>query len=330
MSLINQALKKAQRERNGPPAPDGPAPRQPGELRPTHAETQKSYQALTWMVGGGILVTGIVAAVALTIVLMSPKPEAPAEPPDESVAVHISLPKPAVEEPAEAVPESEPEPVVTQEAPVVVPETPAQESLVKAAPSPQSAPSPQTAPSPESTPTVAQAPSPEKAPEVRAPVPEQPAVTAPVAVAQEQAPVEVLPPQEPVASTPAPEPVSTPDAASTAAAEPVAQKEPAPPVMPEQPVAVAGELAEPEPAPPPDAPVAGAEPNPKVLAFLESSRITGIKVAGVHSRLLMNNQVYRKDDMVHSETKLRIKEIAANEILFVDESGIQYRKQFRR
>lgn len=283
MSLINQALKKAQRPR--PEASPGAAPHT--HLRPTHTERQPAFRLLNWFVGGGILIIGIVLAVALTLVLLSPAPE-PVVPPLAPGPVKVQLARPAEPAPAElattpAQPASPEEPVVSKLAQVAPPEPEAQEA--------------------EPQPTVPQ--------EVPPTVPQE----APPALAQEELPVpegEELPSAKAAATPEAPARVAT------AASSP-----------PEQPVEVANLNVEPPP-PPPLEPIPDAEPSPKVLAFLESSRISGVKVAGSQGRLLMNNQVFNIDDIVQPETGLRITEIQANIILFTDESGIQYRKQFRR
>ncbi|WOO42052.1 hypothetical protein [Rubellicoccus peritrichatus] len=290
MSLINQALKK--RQRGGDPAPVEqpvrPQP-EPTAFRPTHAETQPGYQLLYWVVGGGILIAGIVAAVALTIVLMSPKPQAVQVPEEEPLGVRVTLQAPAAEVPV--VQNPQPAPVVQSNPAPPAPQTTAQvESPVQTTVNE----------------TAAVAPTPTAAPKTPEAAPPSPPAPTPTVVAASEAPPST--------------PVSSPEPAATSK----------PPQVSQQPVKIGkAEDEKPEP-PPPDEPIPGAEPDPKVLAFLESSRITGIKVAGKQSRVLMNNQVFKTDSIVQPETKLRITEIQPNEILFVDESGIQYRKQFQR
>lgn len=293
MSLINQALKK--RQRDGAPAPVKEPVRsqpEPAAFRPTHAESQPGYKILYWVVGGGILIAGIVAAVALTIVLMTPGPQAVEAPVEKSIGMKVTLKAPPpVEVPAaqtSAVP-------------------PAQSVAVPVAPAVQ----PQVE-TPSAPPAVAQTPVP----------PTEPVQTA-VAAQVPAAPMASKPPVAVPVTPPAqqnPTPVATTE--STPAAKPA--------LASQQPVKV-GKAEDEKPEPPPPAePIPGAEPNPKVLAFLESSRITGIRIAGKKSLVLMNNQVLKVDSIVQPETKLRITEIKPNEILFVDESGIQYRKQFQR
>ena len=319
MSLINQALKKAQRERPITSAAEQPSPvqRQPGELRPTHAETKPAYKGLQIMVGAGILLSGIVAAVALGIVLMQPGPAVPEMPSEQSTGVQISIPKP--EAPIAKEPVSMQETIpdeFNQSSPSEDIATTTQ-ALVEIEPAPQPIADEVNQPVlPLVQEPVVESATPAPASEVFVAATAQPSTEPLEEVIESSGSSDALLPEPPASAT---EP--TPAAPATDSPSPA---------ITEQPVKVGGDLAEPEPSPPPDTPLPGAEPNPKVLAFLESSRITGIKVAGVHSRLLMNNRVFRTDDIVHPDTQLRIKEIASNEILFVDESGIQYRKQFRR
>lgn len=267
MSLINQALKKAQRIRPEDASTRAAPKGYTMGLRPTHTESQPTFKALHWVVGGGILVAGIVAAVALTIVLMSPKPEPISEPPGEGpVRVQIALPQQTVK-----------------------PVTDAADSITPILPKESPADPPADAPS-----IVYKGAGPVSETEKQAHSPKEPA---------------------PAASS---EPV--PEEARPVMPEPVT----------EQPVRIGKAEEEDRPPPPPPEPLPGAQPDPTVLAFLKSSRISGVKVAGVHSRLLMNNQIYKVGDTAQPETQLRITEIKNNEVLFVDESGIQYRKQFRR
>ncbi len=93
-------------------------------------------------------------------------------------------------------------------------------------------------------------------------------------------------------------------------------------------VAVGGQLLRPEEAPLPQ-PNLASQSDPAVIAFLEASRITGVRVAGSDSRVLMNNQVYRLGSLVHNNPRIRISQILTQEIRFIDESGAEYRKQFQ-
>lgn len=202
---------------------------------------------------------------------------------------------------------------------------------------------------PRSEQIAANQPSPEPAP---APVSTPPA-TAPVTPPASAPVVAPMPAPTPVASTPpstAPMPAPTPirDTIAAASITPPAPQPPAPivvpnapinltpaatsaeselPSMPEQPVIAGTPPAAPEPLP---TQASAQQPDPNIVAFLEASRITGIKVAGSKSRVLMNNQVFKVGSIVEAASQLQITAIQNNEIQFVDESGVEYRKQFQR
>lgn len=291
MSLINQALKKRQRDRGtfsegltiSPKVEPTAAPR-----RATYAESLPGYKLLYWVVGGGMIAAGIISAVALVIVVLKPTPLPPAVEPLESESSGIQVRLQA--------PEKEGTIVEAQPAPTV------ETSPVPSASQPE--------------PQVARMEPPVQQPTVVKDIPAEPSPSTPS---------QAVPARPPVV---APTETDSSLSASTSTSTPVAAVKPT--LIAEQPVKV-GKAEDEKPEPPPPAePIPGAEPNPNVLAFLESSRITGIKVAGKQSRLLMNNHVFKTNSIVQPETKLRITEIKSNEILFVDESGIQYRKQFQR
>ena len=70
------------------------------------------------------------------------------------------------------------------------------------------------------------------------------------------------------------------------------------------------------------------EPDATIIDFLEASRVTGVRVSGDRSKVVLNNRVYRLNSIVDMRTNLKIVNILNDEIVLVDESGIQYRKQF--
>ena len=66
--------------------------------------------------------------------------------------------------------------------------------------------------------------------------------------------------------------------------------------------------------------------NPEVLAYLDRLQIQGIKLSGNRSKVLMNNKVYGIKSLVNRDFGLRIYKIRAQEIIFVDDAGVLYRK----
>lgn len=69
-------------------------------------------------------------------------------------------------------------------------------------------------------------------------------------------------------------------------------------------------------------------PEPKILAFIDALRITGIRAAGADSKVLMNDRVYRVNDIVEHLLGVRLTGVEANALLFEDERGVAYRKNF--
>ena len=133
-----------------------------------------------------------------------------------------------------------------------------------------------------------------------APVPPPPAP----ALVIEPAPVPVVEVKLPAipyvtpAPSPAPAPVPTP-------APVVAQPEPAKLATPRVPTA-----------------------NPQVDEFLEKLRIAGIRVSATDPKVIMNDRVFRLNDIVDRVTQLRLVHIDTNTLTFVDGSGFEYKKSF--
>lgn len=162
-----------------------------------------------------------------------------------------------------------------------------------------------------SAPPVAAAPTPEPRAPVTAPPAAEPAApqlhinlpgTAPATPAP--APVPAAPAQ------PAPAPVAAPVAAAPTAGAPA-------------PFQVTLKLDDPQERR--NDPTASVE-DPRVLAFLDNARISGIRIAADDAKLLMNSKVYRMGDTVDRELGLKVTSIRPAELIFEDKRGIQYRK----
>jgi hypothetical protein len=88
------------------------------------------------------------------------------------------------------------------------------------------------------------------------------------------------------------------------------------------------------PAPPPAAPLSPAKPsaptfNPAIQAEVDNLHLSGVRLAGDNSRILVNGDVYTIGDILTDhDLKLKVSAIAPREIIFVDDSGIQYIKRF--
>lgn len=151
----------------------------------------------------------------------------------------------------------------------------------------------------------------------------------------------------PPAATPAPAPVAplvVPVAPPTAATTetPAASTSPTPPSAP----AVAPTMATTEPATAPAAAEASAaplsapapaaakpapppaQPDERVAAFVEAIRVTGIRSSGTESRVLMNERVFRVNDLVDRALNLRLVKVATDSLTFADANGVTYVKNF--
>ena len=171
------------------------------------------------------------------------------------------------------------------------------------APAPVAAATPKAAPAPAAlTLTPASAPAPV------IPVTEPPApasmATAATTPAPTAAPTVTVPLIRPAVT--ATEPASTPSIApAPAAAKPAFTV----PVI----------TAAPPPPPPPDE---------RTAAFVESIRVAGIRSHGPEGRVLMNDRVYKLNDVVDRGLSLRLTVISAGSLTFTDPNGVTYVKNF--
>ena len=78
-------------------------------------------------------------------------------------------------------------------------------------------------------------------------------------------------------------------------------------------------------APPPAAP---AKADERVTVFVESIKVAGVRSSGNESRVLMNERVYRVNDVVERDLGLKLVAVAAGALTFSDPSGATYVKNF--
>ncbi|MBC8041712.1 MAG: hypothetical protein H7Y06_14305 [Opitutaceae bacterium] len=127
-------------------------------------------------------------------------------------------------------------------------------------------------------------------------------------------PVVVTPPS-PVVSVQLP-PIVTPTPAPTPAPVPAPTPAPvvtAPPVPKPAPVVV---------PPAPREPVA----NPAVYEFLEKLRVSGVRASATDPKVIMNDRVFRLNDIVDKTLQLRLIRVDNSALIFSDASGFEYRK----
>jgi hypothetical protein len=250
MSLINEALKKAQRLRNEDAA-------NPSAVSVSDAHSRRGKPDRTGamvLIGSGALVL-VVLSVVFTVYLVNR--------PAKSTQVVAVTPAPAAKK---------------------APSTPvAHESA--------------------STPTIV-APA-IVAPAITAPA-KDPAPAAPGATSAVQS-------SAPAASTPTPQPVTVvvPPVITPTASLPAAPAATAPAT----------------PVPAPAAALAPDAPDERVAAFVESVRVTGIRSSGAESRVLMNERVYRVNDVVERAMNIRLVKAAPDSLTFADSRGVTYVKR---
>lgn len=115
----------------------------------------------------------------------------------------------------------------------------------------------------------------------------------------------------PVAPTPTPVP-------------PAGESVPSPAPVPATP-AIAAPAPGAQTPPPPAGP---AKTDPAIAAFVESIKVAGIRSSGSESRVLMNERVYRVNDVVERTLGLKLIKVAADSLTFSDPSGAVYEKHF--
>ncbi len=85
-----------------------------------------------------------------------------------------------------------------------------------------------------------------------------------------------------------------------------------------------------QPAKPASSPDVPAVPtaNPKVYEFLETLRVAGIRVSATDPKVILNDRVFRINDVVDRNTQLRLTKVGAASLTFTDPSGFEYQKSF--
>ena len=208
-------------------------------------------------------------------------------------------------------PSKQPDAVAASSAPAATAPVTTTPAPVAAQPEPQPVATAPAEHQPETVATAeAPAPAPEKPTEVAAPAP---AVTTPAVQAQPEPPpvVAVKIDEAPAVAVNIPQ-------ATTASPSP-AQDLPATVIsIPEGPVGTS-----------PSAPLISLrQQDPRILAFLDALRVNGIRPSPDDPKVLMNNRVFRIEDVVDRELNLRLTAIAPNKLTFEDDRGMPYVKSF--
>ncbi len=132
--------------------------------------------------------------------------------------------------------------------------------------------------------------------------------------------IEPVPP--PIATAPTPSaPLSNTaaiTAAATSAPEPVA-------ATATEPASTAASVAS---VAAPATPRTDGKTDPRISAFVDAIRVAGIRSSGNESRVLMNDKVYRVNDIVERPLAIRLTKVEADTLTFTDANGIVYVKSF--
>jgi len=260
MSLINDALKKAERERALEKA-EGTTPPHGGRTRIAKRGAPMRTQTVLTIVAGAVLLVVVSAVLTGVFVTRSIEPKPAASKP-------AGTPAPAAATPV----------LIVANIPILPASQPAQVSV--AAPPPRPAPRPQ-----------AEQAQPFAAPAFRS---------------------ETAGPSETY---------------SSAAAAVVATLPPAGSSFPPPPAPSAVPLPTVPPAAIPPSPT-GSRHDPHIQALVDGFHVTGIRSAGSGSKVLMNERVYRVDDIVDYGYGLKLTTVAPDRLTFVDAGGETYVKNF--
>lgn len=300
MSLINEALKKAQRQRQE----DGPLSLQPsgGGTRFTKRSQPKSTSTVV-LLGSGALVIVVLSVVATVYFINRPTPSAltPA-------AIAAQTPPSSADKSLT--------PAIAR--PLLIPsaEAPANRAPSGALTIPASAP----------TPAKLDSSSPSQATISRVPSSTTPSLPASASLPLEAA-------QPPLTPAPRSIPDTPPPVATTLATVVVPPSlVPPPRSAPTEPLtapAVAFSLnASERPREAPKAPPAPPQADPRVTAFVDTMRVSGFRSAGPESRVLINGRVYKIGEIVERTFALKLSAASVDRLTFSDAQGFNYIKIF--
>ena len=120
---------------------------------------------------------------------------------------------------------------------------------------------------------------------------------------------------KPVVQVPAPAPPPPP------AAPPISVS--LPPIPGSTPTGVGTTTAE---ATPPPKPLAVPVGNPKIAEFIATLRVAGIRLSGTDPKVILNDRVYRANDLVDRTLQVRLSKIESTRLVFIDANGFEYSK----
>jgi hypothetical protein len=123
--------------------------------------------------------------------------------------------------------------------------------------------------------------------------------------------------------------INRPSAPPVAVAKPAPAKPVVDPAAP-APIVVLPKLPEPVPAPAPAAPVKPpvGKFEERIQTLVDSFRVAGIRSSGADSKVLLNERVYRLNDIVDRVNGLRLTQVGSDSLTFTTADGTVYVKSF--
>ncbi|MGC4073895.1 MAG: hypothetical protein QM760_15585 [Nibricoccus sp.] len=129
------------------------------------------------------------------------------------------------------------------------------------------------------------------------------------------------PPSSPVQPAPVTPPVST------TTTPPVTPSPVTPPPVPEknvQPAPVTPTVS----LPPPEPTAPAIKLGTRIQSFIDRLRVTSIRISDTGNKVILNDRLFRTNDLVEPSLGLRLTDIQANQLTFTDESGNSYVRHF--
>ncbi len=118
----------------------------------------------------------------------------------------------------------------------------------------------------------------------------------------------------PVTAAPATSSPITSASASSPAAAPVVSASPPPVTLP-------------APTPPPE-PAPAIKLGTRIQSFVDRLRVTSIRISDTGNKAILNDRLFRINDLVEPSLGLRLTDIRPSQLTFTDESGATYLRHF--
>jgi len=74
------------------------------------------------------------------------------------------------------------------------------------------------------------------------------------------------------------------------------------------------------------APATSPRPDEKVAAYIGTLRVAGVRALGEESRVLINERVYRVNEVIERTLNIRLVQVEPGSLHFVDGRGVTYVK----